>query len=427
MKWRVCVAQASLSLALGLLATVAYSALFATLRVPWLAVDLAVIAAATGLAYALRSDLIGVWGARAWRRAVLAGCWCLVIVLAQRLLVPDDGYIGSAERAYLDTLHAGRIIRDAPFPFSARWLAPLLAGSWNILPTTDADALKALNCGGLVLTAFWLIALLERYRVPDAVAAIAPLYVLGSYLGMYAGIDRLLLDPINYALFVALAHFLLRPGCELPLAATLMLTAFNTEKVVYWFPVIAVSAWLPTSGSWRERLTRSLRTTLLACGAVIAYLVGLQLYLTPSERLSYWIPENLVQITNLLFPFGALTLFAVAGFVRFRRMRPIAVLLLPIYASVVIATDARRMVAYAFIVLAPLAFAYLGACVTTRLSRLLFAACVIIRVATLSLWVWDPPHHQWFRAGLLDVELALAGALILHARAATVRTSAGAA
>ncbi len=411
---RRCIAHGALSLAVGLLAAVTYAALFATVRASWLGIDLVAIAATAGLAYALRSNLAGVWGT--WRHACFAALWCLAIVIVQQLLVHDANYVGSAERAYLETLYAKQIVRDGPYPFSARWLAPFLAGRWDVLPATDADALKALNAAGLVLTAFWLIALLARYRVPVALAAIAPLYVFGSYLGMYAGIDRLMLDPVNYALFVALAHFVLRPGYVGPLAATLLVTAFNTEKVVYWFPVIAIAAWALHEGSSRARLARSLRVTVLACSAVAAYLVILRLYLQPSEILSYWLPGNLLQLANLVFPFGALTLFAIAGFVRFPRMRPIAVLLVPIYLSVLIATDARRMVAYSFIVIVPLAFRYVAACLTTRVARGLFAACLILRVTTMSLWAWDSVHYRWSRAGLLAIELACAGALILRAR-----------
>lgn len=404
------------SLAVALIAIITYSALFAVVRMPWLAIDAAAAAVATGAAYALRSSLSGVWGTDGWRRACLAALWCLVLVIVQQLLVHANPYVGSAETVYLQTLRAGKIIRSAPYPFSARWLEPFLAGPWNVLPATDADAIRALDAGGLVITALWLIALLRRCAVPYALAAAAPLYVLGSYLGMYAGISRLLLDPVNYVLFVALAHLVLRRGCDVLLAATLLVTAFNTEKVLYWFPVIALSTWTLTPGSWRHKLASSARWTLLVCGAVVVYFAILRAYLTPSRVLSYWLPGKLHQWTNLVFPFGALTIFAIMGFARFRRMRPLAVLLVPIYASVLITTDTRRMVAYSFIVLTPLAFSYLAEALTTRVAVGLFASCLVLRVVTMGLWAAASSRYVVVRAVLLAIEVALGCALVVQER-----------
>lgn len=405
-----------LSLAVALIAIITYSALFAVVRVPWLAIDVAAAAVATGVAYALRASLAGVWGTDGWRRAWLAALLCLVLVIVQQLLVHANPYVGSAETVYLQTLRAGTIIRTAPYPFSARWLEPFLAGPWNVLPTTDGDAIRAINAGGLVLAAFWLIALLRRYGVPYALAASAPLYVLGSYLGMYAGISRLLLDPVNYALFVALAHLLLRRRCDVLLAATLLVTAFNSEKVLYWFPVIALSTWTLTPGSWGQKLTSSARRTLLVCAPVVVYFLILRAYLTPSRVLNYWLPGKLHQWTNLVFPFGALTIFAIMGFVRSPRMRPLAVLLVPIYASVLITTDTRRMVAYSFVVLTPLAFAYLARALATRLSVVVFATCLVVRGMTMGLWAADPARHVVLRGVLLAVEVALGCILVVQER-----------
>src|SRR5262249_61310085 len=97
--------------------------------------------------------------------------------------------------------------------------------------------------------------------------------------------------------------------------------------------------------------------------------------------------------TNVLKPnmfqsscvqFWPLTVFAMLGFLLAERwMKPVALLLIPIFIQNLIACDGERMVAYAFIVYLPFGYLYLSRVFTDMprgLSRILFALAVALAI-----------------------------------------------
>lgn len=149
-------------------------------------------------------------------------------------------------------MRAGHIIRDGVLPFNLRWLMPMLAGRWNILPVDDMDAVKALNFGGFAVTAAFLVLLVVRLRVPLGLALAAPVFLLCSYLGIYGAINRLVIDAFNYAMYVLLFHLVLRREHAVMFAAVLLVTACNSEKAICWIPVFALVAILRASRARRR-------------------------------------------------------------------------------------------------------------------------------------------------------------------------------
>lgn len=354
----------------------------------WLAIDLAILAAFAPLVRRTPRD---VW----WCAAIALAC-----TLISQLVIPDRNGVWADESAYLATLREGRILVDGVSPFNLRWLEPFLAGPLNIFPASDANALKAVNFGALVVTGAYLAWLMLRVGVARRIALAAPAFLLASYLGVYASTNRLVLDPFNYAVYAVVAHALVRRDHARYLSWILLAGAFNSEKIVYWIPVVLAAELLGGA-----RLVSALKTTLrcaLPAGLYLAVMVAItrgaaaeqqptfveQLYRMAFSPLPITIHDDVAAATTmqmLWFPFGAFTIFALLALPHAdRRLRALAMLIVPVLAQTVIATDTQRMTAYAFIVYLPLGAVYLSralAALPRRAAALLYGALVATVVA----------------------------------------------
>src|SRR5687767_8197524 len=181
----VVVVHTALVVGSWLLASLIYAVVIArSHQVVWIVIDAALVALCAGVVHA-RGAALGFrsLGARRTGKLVAIIGFSIVLVLIVQLLVRDRNGIWLDESHYLATVRAGHIIRDGVMPFNLRWLMPLLAGRWNILPVDDIDAVKALNFGGFAVAAGFLVVLLVRLRVRLGLALAAPVFLLCSYLG----------------------------------------------------------------------------------------------------------------------------------------------------------------------------------------------------------------------------------------------------
>jgi hypothetical protein len=380
----------------------------------WLAFNAAVIAACVGFIRARRDALAfrSLGDRRAAKLAAIVA-FATACALVVQLLIRDRNGIWLDESHYLATVRAGHIIRDGRLPFNLRWLMPLLAGRWNVLPVDDIDAVKALNFGGFAVTAAFLVLLLVRLRVPLALALAAPVFLLCSYLGVYGASNRLVLDAFNYAMYVILFHLVIRREHAGLFAVVLLVCAFNAEKAVYWVPVFVLIAVMrgepaPPGGRprrwWQLHRHPAIRLALWCCAPTVIYLAAIRIYLAPSTTEWNLCFENInvmslsplgAQIKNelvrpntfqaLWLPFGPFTVYALLGFTLAERwMKPVALLVIPIFVQNLIACDGERMVAYTFIVYLPFGYLYLArACrdLPRGLARALFGLAVALAVA----------------------------------------------
>jgi hypothetical protein len=352
-------------------------------------------------------------------------------VLVSQLVVRDLNGVWADESAYLTTLREGRIVRDGVFPFNLRWLVPLVAGPGNLFPVDGADAIKAINFGALVATAVYLVLLLVRLRVPLVLALAAPVFLLCSYLGVYAGTNRLVLDPFNYALFVVLFHTLLQVRHWPWFGVALLVASLNSEKAIVWIPVFVVVALL--------RGRRAIETAKLAlayCGPTILYFIAMALYLQSSRSESHAFVQNLhvmsltplgatisdatVRLNTfqmLWFPFGAFTIYALLGFatcLRERWLAAFALLVIPIAIQILIASDAQRMAAYGFVVYLPFGFLYLTR-VVADVPRLLSTTLIGLAVGLAIVQFYVLPELRYpnlVRLILSAIELAIVAAIV---------------
>ncbi len=395
----VALVHIALFLAIWMWSVVVYAIMFTKTRdVTWLAIDTVLFVA--GGAFALSHPAqLGFRSLAAHRRVKLVAITLLVTVavLACQRIIPDWRMVALDESHYLKTLREERIITDGLLPFNVRWLVPFLAGPWNLLPLTDMEAIKAINFGAFVVTGVALVLLLVRLRVPLWLASTAPLLLLSSYLGIYGAHNRLVLDPANYALYVLMFHALLRREHWPHFAIVLFIDALNAEKAVYWLPVFVLATLLHEGPPWTKRsLGEVAKVSAFALGPAIVYMAILWLNLTSSRLEANLCFENLHlmsfsnlggQITEnvatnnfqtLWLPFGPFTVFALCGFALDDRrwMKPIALLLVPIFIQALIACDTDRMLAYSFIVYLPFGFLYLARMVRD-LPRLLGIAYIV--------------------------------------------------
>jgi hypothetical protein len=378
---RLVAVHAALLVAIWLFAAVVYAVVLApSYRAGWVALDLVAVAGCVALVLRLRSALgFTALGERRLRSLLTIVAISTFAVLCSQGLIPDRNGIWLDESNYLETLRGGEILRHGVAPFASRWLLPFLAGRWNVLPVDDAAALKALNFASLVVTCVYLTLLLVRLGVARRLALAAPLFLLSSYLGVYAASNRLVIDAFNYMMFVLLLHTLLRREHWRLFSALLLLACCNSEKAIVWVPLVPVTLLLEAARPWRRRdLVTALTVTLQLCGPALLYLVAMHFYMAPAR--TEWSPclanLHLLSFSSLgagakgcaqggsfralWFPFGPFTVFALLGFVRGpRTLRPIALLLLPVFLQALAATDSDRMVAYAFIVYLPLGMLYL--------------------------------------------------------------------
>jgi hypothetical protein len=326
--------------------------------------------------------------------------------------IQDWNMVALDESNYLLTLREERIIPDGLLPFNIRWLVPFFAGPWNVLPVADMDAIKAINFGSFVITAIGLVLLLIRLGVRPGLAIAAPAFLLSSFLGIYGASNRLVLDPANYALYILLFHALVRREHWPYFSMILFIDALNAEKAVYWIPVFFMATWM------RVGFVDALKLSLKCLAPTLVYLVILWLYLAPSRLEANLCFENIHHMSfsnlrgvitenvrsnnfqTLWMPFGPFTIFALLGFVLDARrwMKPIALLVLPIFVQAVIACDTDRMLAYSFIVYLPFGYLYLQRAsrdLPRKLWLPLFASLLVLTVA----------EHYWFPL-LKEMDLA---------------------
>lgn len=427
----------------------------AALQPIWFVADLALLGGAAALVYRLRAALgfTALDASRLRKLAALTALAALSIaaVAASQLLIADRNGIWLDESQYLETLRRGELIRHGLAPFSLRWLVPFLAGRWNVLPVDGALALKAVNFAALALTCFYLMLLLIRLRVPLWLTALAPGFLLSSYLGTYAAGNRLVIDAFNYAMFVLLFHALVRPGHGRLFAALLLLASFNSEKAICWIPIYAAVALLrrPPPQRWtRAALVEVSLETLRVGAPALLYLVAITLYAAPAHTelatcganlhllsftsLHVTVKGSCAQSTTfqmLWMPFGPFTVYALLAFAQVARaqatrwLAALPLLLVPVFLQVLAATDTERMVAYAFIVYLPLGFLYLTrafAALPPWLGRTIAIAMVILAVAEQYLVPTIRSHHlhvpvNVLRMSMSALEVVLVGALLyLH-------------
>lgn len=380
------------------------------------------------------------------RRELWIALAVIAAVAATQWLVTDKNGIWLDETNYLATLQAGYPLHHGTLPFSVRWLEPVLAGPLNILPARGADALKAINFGGLVVAATCLVRIGERLGVRRTIALALPAFFLCSYLGTYAASNRLVVDPFNYALFAIILYELVADSGERALRWTLLVAACNSEKTIYWIPIIALVQLLdgPTR-DWRA----AARATLRTCAPMVAYFATIAIYVHGSPVADSGVfPEQIYrlglgslapQLTDpvaadttfqmLWLPFGAFTVFALLALVFGpRRLKIVGLIAVPLVAQVVVAHDAQRMIAYTFVVYLPLGAVYLERALG-KLPRRLGAALFFGLVATAIGEVYLIPfcrlaghglgvvsrHRDVIQPALFVLELVLAGTLVwLH-------------
>jgi len=416
--WRFAAVHAALAVAIWLFAVTSYAVACGEPRPLWVVIDGALIAVA--LAAIRRQPL-------PWRLVGSAVALAIACVLASQLLVPHTAGIWIDETNYIATLRDGTIVRDGTAPFNMRWLAPFLAGAWNITPLVDTAALAAVNFGALVVTASYLVLLLLRLGVRRPIALAAPVFLISSYLGVYAATNRLVIDPVNYACWVVIFHLLVRRAHWRYLPLALVIAACNSEKVLYWVPVIALVARL-RGDTWRQAALATAR----AAGPALLYLAALALYVRGSS--THPAPlflQNLhvMGITPLggrvtdpnvaansfqtiWFPFGAFTIYALLALRDVPRwLLAISLLLVPIVGQILIAYDTQRMVAYAFVVYLPLGSIYLSRVLAGRWGLALLGLLVALAIAQHYV-----PLARLGRELLSAAELAVVGVVLLLSR-----------
>jgi hypothetical protein len=408
---RLVAVHAAVVVASWLFATLLYAvAIAGAPQVGWVAIDAAIVTGCVAYIHA-RRDALGfrALGARRGLKLLAIVLFATACVLVVQLVIRDQNGIWLDESNYLATVRAQTIVRHGRLPYNLRWLMPLLAGRWNILPVDDIDAVKALNFGAFAVTAAFLVLLLVRLRVRLGLALAAPVFLLCSYLGVYGASNRLVLDAFNYAMYVILFHLLIRRAHLALFGAVLLLSALNAEKAVYWVPVVILIELLrdaPAAGTRWYALHRrpGLRRALGCCAPTVLYLIAIRLYLAGSNTEWNLCFENIdvmslsplgAHVKNpavrsntfaaLWLPFGPFTIYALLGFVRAPRwMKPIALLLVPIFIQNLIACDGERMVAYAFIVYLPFGYLYLAQVfgdLPRALGRALFGAMIVLAIA----------------------------------------------
>ncbi len=397
-------------------AVIVYSWWFVKDREPlWFAVDGALVVAGFAVAFR-REDLLGFRSLGENRRLklVLITLFSTFCVWACQRIIRDWNMVALDESHYLLTLREKAIITDGLLPFNVRWLVPFLAGPLNILPVADAAAIKAINFGAFVLTAVGLILLFVRLRVPLWMALAAPVFLLGSYLGIYGSHNRLVLDPSNYAFYVLMFHCLLRRAHWPFFAIVLFVDALNAEKAIYWLPVFVFVELLREPWS-KQHLREVAKLSLFALGPSILYMGGLWLSLTSSRLEANLCFENLhlMSFSNLggvitpnvdqnnfqtlWMPFGGFSLFALLGFALDdrRELKPIGLLLIPIFIQAVIACDTDRMLAYSFIVYIPFGYLYLERAMRDIPRAIWVPAFVALVTVVLLVHFYLPAIDKW--------------------------------
>jgi hypothetical protein len=459
----VALVHAALVFGSWLFASVVYAVVVVRSRqIEWIAIDGALIAGCVWLVH-VRREVLGFrsLGERRGLKVLGIVVFGVVCALIVQLVIRDRNGVWLDESNYLATVRAGHIIRVGRLPFNLRWLMPLMAGRWNILPVDDMDAVKALNFGAFAVTASFLVLLLVRLRVPLGMAMAVPVFLFCSYLGVYGARNRLVLDAFNYALYVILFHLAMRPEHWVMFGAVLLIDACNAEKAVYWVPVYILIALMRgpatggaatgggvAAGRWRGIHRHPLvREIALCVGPTVVYLIAIRLYLAESTTEWNLCFENIdvmslsalgAEIANPLvkgntfqtmwLPFGPFTVYALLGFsLAPRWMKPVALLLVPIFIQNLIACDGERMVAYSFIVYLPFGYLYLTRALgdmPRALGRTLFGMAVALallehylfpvasRLRAFGVAEMIRDHTDLLKMLLSAAELTLVGAIV---------------
>lgn len=380
MKLRVLGLHIALALALWFLGTLVYVGAFLGFRQPfWFSIDAAIVVACFGLVMWRWEEL----GIRVVTRLQLVAIIALTTYCSYKILaiVPDAQWRSIDETQYLATLQAGTLRTDAPLPFSLRLLLPLLAGRFNMIPANGHHALAALNLGGMVITGVYLTLLVRRLGARYSLAIITPIILLSSFLGEFTGIDRLVVDPLNYAFYVLIFHAFLRREHGRVLMVLLVIAGVATEKTLYWIPVIGFAELFRRARPWSFADIKASAIYMFKIGGPYLVYLAVTLFLvrhaSAPENKSYiqhlhqmsptwmWIPITktpvaVARFQIYWFPFGGFTIYALLAL----RLAPkwlttVALMLLPIFVQTLFAWDTERMMAYAFIIYIPLGMIFL--------------------------------------------------------------------
>jgi hypothetical protein len=251
-------------------------------------------------------------------------------------------------------------------PYSFRWLTPLLTGSLNILPVQGLSAFTVFNFACLVTTAIVLIQTLQELKVNKLFSLLVPIFLFDAFLGRYAAHDHYLTDPATYMFFAIYLWCLIDPKRYIHLSWLLVLGVLNSEKCVYWLPI--VSLMLMNQHGFKKGILESLS---IIGPAILVFFIpriflgnGLVANLTPLEHS----PSNLhllidLPLSKAYFPFSFLTIFFVMGFNRLPVVLKVSsLILLPVYSQLSIAGfhgDDNRMIAYTFIIYIPASLYYI--------------------------------------------------------------------
>lgn len=226
-------------------------------------------------------------------------------------------------------------------PYSFRWLTPLLTGSLNILPVQGLSTFTVFNFACLVTTAIVLIQTLQELKVSKLLSLLVPVFLFDAYLGRYAAYNHYLTDPATYMFFAIYLWCLIDPKRYTHLSWLLALGVLNSEKCIYWLPIVLLM--LINQYGFKKGILESL--SIIGPAILVFFIprifLGSRLIanLTPPIHS----PSNLhllidLPLSKAYFPFGFLTIFFVMGFNRLPAVLKVSSLIfLPVYSQLSIA------------------------------------------------------------------------------------------
>lgn len=294
-----------------------------------------------------------------------------LVVLDWIFQLRPPGAFAEFEIKKVDEYYYGRMMLNGIFsvdkvPYSFRWLTPLLTGSLNILPVQGLSAFTVFNFACLATTAIVLIQTLQELKVSKLFSLLVPVFLFDAYLGRFAAHNHYLTDPATYLFFTIYLWCLIDPRRYIHLSWLLALGVLNSEKCVYWLPI--VSLMLMNQYGFKKGILESLS---IIGPAILVFFIpriflgnGLIANLTPPIHS----PSNLhllidLPLSKAYFPFGFLTIFFVMGFNRLPVVLKVSsLILLPVYYQLSITGfhgDDNRMIAYTFITYIPASLYYL--------------------------------------------------------------------
>jgi hypothetical protein len=263
------------------------------------------------------------------------------------------------DNSYYVTMMREGIGSVSNLPWALRWITPLIAGPLNILPVSDILALSTINYAFSVLAILVLCFSLKNMKVPKILLVFLPFFFLNSYIGIYQVANQLTTDQFNFLVFAIL---LLSLGNKKYVPAEILaltIGVLNSEKIIFWMPIIAIVDFL------REGFTvKYMLDTILKLIIPISFFLIIRMILGGFSPLEYY-PENvrLIQrgiLNNIYYPFGFLTIIFIYMLPRLEnKIKAVSLLLLPFYLQICYATDIYRMTSYTFIIFIPVFFLYM--------------------------------------------------------------------